>query len=276
LLACFACFWVFARMWSNPELPLDMRKIAAELKRRPPTKNSKVYVLMGSGSYAPPHKMHIAMFELARKHLEETEKGALVVGGFIVPSSEMYVNHKLGEDRISLRDRVAMSRLVCSDSSWVEVCGWGMANSGEIAFRMQECLRLSGLAELFNCKLEVLQLFGADTIIRFLRGVSADYDEDVEAGVQDRRPKTIVVLGRPGCTEELNGICTRLPLATKHLKIVPGELEDVSSTLVRQAVRNHDAVALRTLVQCESVEKYLMDRIAPIFEQRDRMKQVEM
>ena len=256
-------------MWSSRELPLDMRKVAAELKRRPPAKGSNVYVLTGSGSYSPPHRMHIEMFEKARAHLESTEKKTRVVGGFIVPSSERYVNRKLGKETISLRDRVEMSRLVCLGSTWIEACGWGIASSSEVAFRVQQCLHLSGLEELYKCKFQVLQLFGADTIIRMYGSVSEDFDEEGIGG----SPIMRVVLGRPGCAEQLENIRRRLPLLTKHMKFVPGDLDAVSSTEVRKAVRARDLATLHSLVLCEAVEKYLIERISPIYEERDRMAQ---
>ena len=63
---------------------------------------------MASGSFSPPHKMHTEMFLKARAALEK--KGATVVAGYIVPSSDGYVSHKLGADWIPLVDRIEMCR----------------------------------------------------------------------------------------------------------------------------------------------------------------------
>jgi len=249
--------------------PLDLSKIAAELERRKPEKGSKLYVLTGSGSYSPPHRMHISMFEQARAHIEETEKGAMVIGGFIAPSCEKYVNKKLKEDAIPLADRIKLTALVCAESSWINVCEWGIASSCTIAHRTANCLEQSHIFDPYECTSQVLELYGADTILHHIGNVKEDHEL---RPLRDGFVRNFAVLGRPGSTETVLELCARFPLFSKTYKVVPGELEDVSSTKVRRALRDSDYDTLHQLILCESVERYLIERIKPLYEEREQKK----
>ena len=61
------------------------------------------------------------------KEAIETQTHRNVIGGFIVPSSDDYVKHKLKDDFISLIHRINMSNILTSKSDWLETLDWGIA-----------------------------------------------------------------------------------------------------------------------------------------------------
>ena len=62
--------------------------------------------------------------ETAKRGLETSGIGT-VVAGFFIPSTDMYVQRKLGDDAIALTHRNAMLRLATRDSKWMGVFGAG-------------------------------------------------------------------------------------------------------------------------------------------------------
>ena len=85
-------------------MPFDINKLrnGIEMWRREGSAKKPV-VLMTSGSFAPPHRMHIELLEVSKKWLEARGK-EVVVGGFVCPSSDSYVKRKLGDDWVCLKD----------------------------------------------------------------------------------------------------------------------------------------------------------------------------
>jgi len=246
-----------------------LSKIVSELERRKPEKGSVLYVLTGSGSYSPPHRMHISMFEQTRAFIEANEKGNMVIGGFIAPSCERYVNRKLKDDAIPLADRIKLTALVCAESSWINVCEWGIASSCSIAHRTAMRLEESHIFEPYGCTFQVLELYGADTILHHIGRVTEDHERPP---LRDGYVRRFAVLGRPGSTETVLELCGRFPLFAKSFKVIPGELEDVSSTQVRRALREHDYDTLHQLIQCEPVERYLTENISALYAERERIR----
>ncbi|CAL8254536.1 unnamed protein product [Arctogadus glacialis] len=76
-------------------------------------------VLIACGSFNPITNMHLRMFELARDHLQDTEKYR-VVRGIISPVGDGYRKKGL----IEARHRVEMARLATKTSDWIEVDTW--------------------------------------------------------------------------------------------------------------------------------------------------------
>lgn len=98
-------------------------------------------VLLGTGALNPIHNGHIKMMELARVSLQS--RGYDVIGGFLSPSSDLYVSGKMKSihQRLlrtsglnkspsletmysSSHHRVHMTRLACQDSEWLHVGCW--------------------------------------------------------------------------------------------------------------------------------------------------------
>jgi len=79
---------------------------------------------------------------------------------FLCPSSEDYVNRKLGAQSISADDRVALCELAVRSSPWLDVCDFCTASSEMAAHAIEDELRQAFPAVNWN----VLEVFGADHI----------------------------------------------------------------------------------------------------------------
>ena len=101
-----------------------------------------VVVLVLSGSFNPIHRMHVQMLVTARDWLfanpsyvaERYCAGeSVAVLGVLAPSSNDYVQGKLGKDFISLQHRTEMARQAVSDLNWVITWSEGIANATRCA-----------------------------------------------------------------------------------------------------------------------------------------------
>ena len=120
-------------------LRLDTTKLEQNLKNY--SKNNELIILIESGALAPPHKMHIGLMELVKKHFESNDKNKKVVGGFIIPSSDQYVKHKLKKDFIPLKHRVNMTNILIKNSNWLECLDWDMAYGEEIKICIDKIIK---------------------------------------------------------------------------------------------------------------------------------------
>merc|ERR1711964_676918 len=100
--------------------------------------NVKYAVVTYSGSFNPVHSSHLAAMTEARRELER--QGYTVLGGFIVPSSQGYVDNKLGPQAMPLKTRVAMVEKACQGTLW-EALDWGWASSRQIKERVNQYLQ---------------------------------------------------------------------------------------------------------------------------------------
>lgn len=83
-------------------------------------------ILVGSGAYNPIHKLHLRMFYIARKYLEEHTEFD-VLGGLISPHHATEVRSRCRQrprEIIPPRHRLAMARLAVGDSNWLTVDPW--------------------------------------------------------------------------------------------------------------------------------------------------------
>ncbi|XP_062872086.1 nicotinamide/nicotinic acid mononucleotide adenylyltransferase 1 [Trichomycterus rosablanca] len=76
-------------------------------------------VLLACGSFNPITNMHLRMFELARDHLEDTDRYR-VVKGIISPVGDAYKKKGL----IEACHRLEMARLATENSNWINVDDW--------------------------------------------------------------------------------------------------------------------------------------------------------
>eukprot|EP00475_Leptophrys_vorax_P011634 TRINITY_DN18192_c0_g1_i1.p1 TRINITY_DN18192_c0_g1~~TRINITY_DN18192_c0_g1_i1.p1 ORF type:complete len:396 (+),score=85.11 TRINITY_DN18192_c0_g1_i1:57-1244(+) len=90
-------------------------------------------VLLTTGSFNPIHKMHVEMFEQAKRELEQHFEIRVVVG-LISPSHDQYVGSKLGSEAIPASDRIEMTKLATKDSSWIKAYTWEAEQDGFVDF----------------------------------------------------------------------------------------------------------------------------------------------
>lgn len=83
-----------------------------EKLKTPPIPGRKRAILVSTGSYCPIHKGHLENFDVVAKFL--SEKCAIdSIVGYISPSSDSYVSHKLGHESIYYYHRYEMVKLAC-------------------------------------------------------------------------------------------------------------------------------------------------------------------
>ena len=188
--------------------------------------DEELIILIESGSLAPPHKMHIGLMEIVKKYIEENSNKK-VVGGFLIPSSDGYVKYKLKKDFISLNHRVNMTKLWIKNSDWLECLDWGKANGIEIKILLQKIIDIT-FPEYKNIK--CVLVFGIDFYLRH------------KFNLKDEQ----ICIFRPGYDIEL--VRKKYP---KNLIFVEGKDEDVSSTLIRKAIRENNDKLINELTNKE-------------------------
>ena len=218
-------------------LKYDTNKIELNLKKS--SKNNELIILIESGALAPPHRMHINIMELVKKHFEENDKNKKVIGGFIIPSSDRYVKHKLRKDFIPLKHRVAMTKILIKNSDWLECLDWDMAYGEEI----KTCIDLIIKNKFPNYKIKSYLVFGVDFYIRCKVSLLSEQ----------------ICVYRPGYDLD-----TVKKMYTKDLIFVEGKNEDISSTQIRRAIRDQDEKAINELVS-EEIKSYIKNN--QIFEE---------
>ncbi|CAO3569854.1 unnamed protein product [Mortierella alpina] len=88
-------------------------------------------VLLLTGSFCPIHLHHTEMLEAAKARMEQDlgpdgASAALILGGFLSPSHDLYVGEKLKGETLVLnsQERMDLCRLQTSDSEWIDVDPW--------------------------------------------------------------------------------------------------------------------------------------------------------
>ena len=164
-----------------PLVDVPGNKVAAILTKLPPLQQGhqrqrRGLILCLNGSFNPVHNEHLSMLDSARAHLEQ--QGLLVVGGFLSPSSEGYVNMKKGEDALPLALRAHLCALATSESEWISATKLGICSGREAADTILSHLTtpmagnkastsiLPLMKEKGIGRLATVQVMGLDTLVR--------------------------------------------------------------------------------------------------------------
>ena len=177
-------------------------------------------VLLSTGAYCPPHSGHLRIMEIAKDELER--RGCAVLGGYLSPSHDGYVQPKCGGGALDAAHRLCLCHEMVRDSDWLMADGWEALgcrvplNFTDVMARLE-----AYLAEHITSPrpIEVAYVFGSDNA-RFARAFLA-------------KGRCVCVL-RPGAEErfvrynQMEGVasCERLVFAA-----TPSY--DLSSTRVR-------------------------------------------
>lgn len=118
-------------------------------------------VLLATGGFFPLHRGHLAMVEAARRAVERT--GRVVVGGYLSPGPDRYLQRKRPVSVAPAAARVADLAAALAGSTWLDVDPWealagrGTVNFTEVTARLQSHLRRH-----VDGRIEVWFVCGAD------------------------------------------------------------------------------------------------------------------
>jgi nicotinamide mononucleotide adenylyltransferase len=197
--------------------------IASKLKQlsENDTKKTKV-VLISTGSYNPVHIMHVETFKICKQQLEENHN-MVVLGAFLSPSDDTYVQSKLGREFIHSTHRLNMCDLAVQEAKlqdWLIVDKWESSLGSFVDFPAVHGSLARYIAKQFpNDNIRVMYLCGTDHVLRC-------------GGLYSlRKPSTgVVALRRPG--SELK--------SDQNLFVLNNTVyeTDFSSTEIRKRIKN--------------------------------------
>lgn len=155
-----------AEQWQQRDAALSwyatpLSQIRRRLEKTANSSRAKV-VLITTGAFCPVHSGHIHMMESAKSILED--HGYDVLGGFLSPSHDEYVDKKCGKDALSAAHRIELCREAIRQSDWLGVDTWESLYAGrdvnftKTVWRLSEYLRL----HLKRDDIEVFYVCGGD------------------------------------------------------------------------------------------------------------------
>jgi nicotinic acid mononucleotide adenylyltransferase len=226
----------------DEDAPLDdVDWLCTPLPRRRPV-GRRPAVLLSTGAFCPIHDGHLAMMQRAREAAERA--GFDVLGGYISPGHDAYIEAKCGPAAIPASVRLQQCARVAEASGWLLVDPWEAihrrvaVNFTDVTARLRAYLRAH-----LDPRVEVLFVCGADNA-RF--ALAFAFAEDGGC----------VIVGRPGSDAEMDAWRARLetharilwtggdhPAASRALR-APEWIDPRERRIV---VRTEDARAVRTL-----------------------------
>ena len=153
----------------------------------PATHAARPVVLLSTGGFCPVHAGHLEMMERARA--ASSDAGYDVLGGYLSPGHDAYVELKCGELAIPASDRLAACAAAIADRDWLYVDPWEAlhrrvaVNYTDVVARLRAYLRAH-----VDPRVDVLYVCGGDNA-RFAQAFVADGG--------------CIVVGRPGAEPEV-------------------------------------------------------------------------
>jgi NAD+ synthetase len=120
-------------------------------------------VLLMTGALCPVHRGHLELMDAARRALEA--RGVVVLGGYVSPSHDQYVEEKHGSEAVAAEHRLHLCEAAVRDSDWLMVDPWealhcsGPVNFTEVMSRLE-----AYLSAHLRCSIpiRVVYAFGSD------------------------------------------------------------------------------------------------------------------
>jgi nicotinic acid mononucleotide adenylyltransferase len=235
---------VAALKQSDQPTPLDF--LATQLKQFPAVPGRRRAILLSTGSYCPIHRGHFTLFEIAVQYLSKYQN-IDVLAGFLSPSADVWVVHKLGEKAIPFHHRLRMCELAVEEHNrsppalHIVVDPWEGLQHPVFVKLMNVRARLEKIVhEVLGCtELLVIYVAGLDLFTRS----HLDRDGNVIAIGRPPFPSVNKINNRPN-----TWVCDESLVEFAHL------FNDMSSTQIRERRAANQSVADLTF---PCVEEYL-------------------
>ncbi|KAJ9459106.1 Nicotinamide/nicotinic acid mononucleotide adenylyltransferase 1 [Diplonema papillatum] len=222
-------------MGPDPAAEVPLGKLAAGVQRAPGSAK-RLGVLLMSGSFSPLHHSHLACMAAARAD-PSVAADYDIVAGYLSPSSDEYVTHKLGAAALPLAARLDGVRAVASESDWLDVIPWGIASAGKTERGLLQAIRAGGLPPDVADRVRVLQVFGADHVVKWrLWNMKHPRVVCIARGEEDNAAIGAALAGLGGAPDGFYLVRTDAVDST------------VSSTAIRHAASAGDAATLRSML----------------------------
>jgi nicotinic acid mononucleotide adenylyltransferase len=104
----------------------------------------KPAILISTGAHCPMHKGHISIMTNAKKSVEQA--GYTVIGGYLSPGHDEYINQKLGNDAMNISKRMQWANNLLNENknnNWLAIDPWegvfapGAVNFTSVVYRLQ-------------------------------------------------------------------------------------------------------------------------------------------
>ena len=183
-------------------------------------------VVLTTGALSPTHRGHVALLAAARTTLES--KGWAVLGGFLSPSHDLYVGPKAaanGSSHANAAHRVAIAELVAAERPWIEVATWEARQAGrwpDFPVVAADCAQTLARRKARLGEVSVFYVCGVDHFRKC----------GLHLGLSSGR-LGVVVVPRAGAA-----VGTDKPDKGVFWAESPAEVQDFSSTKVREALRD--------------------------------------
>jgi hypothetical protein len=142
--------------------------VRRQIRARGGGKQALSFLIM-SGSFDPVHTQHIRAFNIVRKRIERT--GRAVVGGFLAPSTDDYVQVKIGERHLTLKQRLELCELAIKGTSWLSVCRKAEFSSNVACHGIRHELE-QHCSDLLDARpLKGVEIMGSDTVMRIFQKI---------------------------------------------------------------------------------------------------------
>lgn len=267
----------------------------------------KVFAFLQTGAMNPTHRMHIRSLLLAKTEVEE-RMNAVVVCGFLSPSHDDYVRQKLGDSHLCGGDRLKILSLSIRDlemEEWIQEDRWEIEqqhfNDSPLVFQHLSSQirfdhRLKELKEEGRPPIQLSYVCGADHAWRchllqfpsipvfclprsfeYLHQFLSLYDSKGKHEKEESNDPSL--FSRPLLNSSL---CCRKVKKKRPIEednhffiLLNTQMEDISSTLIRDLLSQRRPEALDSLMTPSAIEYLLSGRaLSTNFSRKINCKQV--
>jgi nicotinic acid mononucleotide adenylyltransferase len=234
---------------------VPIEKISSQLESLHETEPRRWGVLVMSGSFGPVHTQHIRAMEAVRIALQHA--GWIIVGGFLAPSHDQYVQSKGTTGAFSFRRRTELCRLATQQSDWLDVCSLGEFRTHRVCTTVREQVERQCTALLRGHGIWGIEVMGSDTAIRIMEDLIAEWESTNCTECEPwYRGRVVCCVIRPGPDSAAHSerlvsfIIPRTAAMDITIILVDGEreglpLKAISSTQIRSLMATHDWDELR-------------------------------